>query len=514
MAGKYRYQEIAAHLAAQSAPDAPKDNNMFQNLVRLHNKLNYMTQISLTNPKVVKIAENLLKASGTLLRHARNLKEAADSNDQEKTRLLLNQTAVAAKEFDGALDMLQKVVPNVPQLLSLQPSLDAFGKAKYKGGKDILAAAGVSVQELKEEDIKEIEEELDEDKKEEIVINTKFIHALNQEEEKKAEMSKNDIGNNIARKDSEEEDEQEAYVSAEDYMEMEGAPERPLDRIGWTDQERNNAHQRFDPRFLEQPTEEKSWKNYRLLHLLNADPSNKDFEKNLAKAIVASFYTKAGPNSQRPFSLDRARTLAKDIMKTPVFKGMVNSYPMVRKCLNGDQLHDVCMATVNPFSKTPEDQSVRILNSLKNMVNKMDGPEGKSEEWRNLLTTLKTIDPYADKASRERKMLEAFNAAAACTKGKKSVRSTEEEQNSFNQTMDVLGTLAKANDYAWCAANSIVVRTNDVRSRPFHKHEYISLSDFGEDKINRHMNQKIRRESLEDIPLEEYSSPQKMELKP
>lgn len=57
-------------------------------------------------------------------------------------------------------------------------------------------------------------------------------------------------------------------------------------------------------------------------------------------------------------------------------------------------------------------------------------------------------------------------------------------------------------DFAKNAANVIVDRTNEVRDRVFHKHETIRLSDFGEDKIDQHMNKSARSNSLGEINLE------------
>ena len=232
------------------------------------------------------------------------------------------------------------------------------------------------------------------------------------------------------------------------------------------------------------------------------DPDHPDFKENLAKAIVATFQMNRPKKEQDPFSVKLARSEAKQLMNLPTFKRFTESPALVRKYLNDDKLFQVCGGLFRPFHLTQKDKAFDILSALKKLPDKMDDPEGQPKEWKSLVKTLKNIDPYADDKERERQMQAAFDATAAYMKGRKSVRSTPDEQNQFNQAMDVLGTLAKAGDFAKNAVNVIVDRTNEVRDRVFHKHETIRLSDFGEDKIDQHMNKSARSNSLGEINLE------------
>ena len=487
---KPSYQQMAAHFAALSSPNAPTDNNTFTALRDFYEKLNRnLALFDSRNTKVYGAADNLAYAIRQILQNARALSEAAQADDEEKTKKQLGVTAAACETFDKCLSTFKKDGLTAPQFLTNAKDVKIIEESKYDQGLPILQAAGVSTEDLKNENIEDIKKDLDEETKENlnyhIQINEK--KAKKAAEEKKIEINPND------RIDD------ELHQAAEQYVLYN---QRPIEPTPWTRKETADSKRPYVPSPLDVPTEEKSWKNYRLIHLRGVDPEQENFQENLAKSIVATFQMTRPQNQQDAFSVKLARSQAQQLMNLPTFKTFCQYPSMVRKYLNGDKLFQACGGLFRPFHLTDKDKGIEILQALKKMPEKMDDPKGQSREWNTLIKTLKNIDPYVDDAEQEKQMQAVYDATAAYMKGRKSVRSTQEEQNQFDQSMDVLATLAKANDFAKVAANVIVDRTNEVRGRIFHKHQPVSLGNYGEDKVEQHMNQdRVRKDSLASIDL-------------
>ncbi|MBO4888916.1 MAG: hypothetical protein J5589_11485 [Firmicutes bacterium] len=487
---KPSYQQMAAHFAALAGANAPKENNTYIALRDFYEKLNRkLLMFDTRNTKVYGAADNLAYAITRILKEAQALAEASQAGDEEKTKKQLDVTAAACENFDKCLSTFKKDGVTDPHFSNNHKDVKLFETAKYDQGLPILQAAGVSAEDLKSEDIEEIKENLDEDTKETLNYRIKF-------NEKKAQKIAED---EKYKNNSEEKELYALHERAEQYVLY---AQRPIEPVAWTKKETQDSKREYQPSPLDIPTEEKSWKNYRILHLRGVDPSQENFQENLAKSIVATFQMTRPQNQQNAFSVKLARSQAQQLMNLPTFKTFCQYPSLVRKYLNGDKLFQACGGLFRPFHLTDKNKGIEILQALKKMPEKMDDPKNQSKEWKALIKTLKNIDPYVDDAEQEKQLQAAYDATAAYMKGRKSVRSTQEEQNQFDQSMDVLATLAKANDFAKVAANVIVDRTNEVRDRIFHKHQSVSLGNYGEDKLEQHMNQdRVRRDSLGDIEL-------------
>ncbi len=66
----------------------------------------------------------------------------------------------------------------------------------------------------------------------------------------------------------------------------------------------------------------------------------------------------------------------------------------------------------------------------------------------------------------------------------------------------MLSTLSRVSDFSNCAAQKVIERINEVRGRPFHKHENVHLHNFGPEKLSEHSGEIERKGSLAELDAE------------
>ncbi len=261
------------------------------------------------------------------------------------------------------------------------------------------------------------------------------------------------------------------------------------------------------PREPERHTEEKSWKNYALAHLYNVPHEPDKKAKHLSKAMIGSLM--AGGIRKDPaaeanrFTVDCARKAAAELRKLPAFQALCKDPQKVRSLLDQGRENPARLAVAvsdmqRPFAKCPEEQCRAMLEKLKRMEPMMDAPQGRSDKWKNFRESIAAIDLEPElKAgeTREEKYREQLQSildnTVKYTKGKKSLRKYEEDQNCFDQSLDVLSVLAEGGgEYARLTAQGIVDRTNEVRLGHDSRYRIIKLADFGTEHIAAHTNLK------------------------
>ena len=261
------------------------------------------------------------------------------------------------------------------------------------------------------------------------------------------------------------------------------------------------------PREPDRHTEEKSWKNYALAHLYNVPHEPEKKADHLSKAMIGSLM--AGGVRKDPaaeanrFTVDRARKAAAELRKLPAFQALCKDPQKVRDLLaegreNPARLAEAVSDMQRPFAKCPEEQCRAMLEKLKRMEPMMDAPQGRSDKWKNFRESIAAIDlepELKDGETREEKYREQLQSildnTVKYTKGKKSLRRYEEDQNCFDQSLDVLAVLAEGGgEYARLTARGIVDRTNEVRLGHDSSYRPISLADFGVEHIASHSNLK------------------------
>jgi hypothetical protein len=132
------------------------------------------------------------------------------------------------------------------------------------------------------------------------------------------------------------------------------------------------------------------------------------------------------------------------------------------------------------------------LEKLKQMEPMMDSPQGRSEKWERFRESIRTIDLNDPENSGEKKLQEILDKTVDYTKGKKSLRRKQADQNCFDQSLDVLSVLAEGGEYARLAAQAVVDRTNEVRLGHDKDYNKISLKGYGLKHIAEHTNVKDR----------------------
>lgn len=102
------------------------------------------------------------------------------------------------------------------------------------------------------------------------------------------------------------------------------------------------------------------------------------------------------------------------------------------------------------------------------------------------LQTIALSEPFVNAVGK--KLQEILDNTTAFMKGKKSLRSTEEERKAFDQSLDILAELGKCNGHTKAAAQQLLDRTNEVRIG--HNSDYVTttLGSYGEKNIAKHTN--------------------------
>ena len=231
-----------------------------------------------------------------------------------------------------------------------------------------------------------------------------------------------------------------------------------------------------------------TWGNYALDHIQNRKPKNaKETVDFLAKAMVGtvkSFEYGMGAAVQggagEPFSLKRARALAESLKKNLTFKEFCKDTEKVKQCLSQDdpgKLFNTSLNMIQPFREVKAQDCRHVLENLKLMAGKMDASPRRSDKWKAMVNSLKTIDPNASDKIVQQKLQEIYDNTKAYNKGKKSERSKADEQERFDESLDILAELATVGDGAKLAAQAVFSRTNEVRKKKG-QHE-VKMEDFG-----------------------------------
>ncbi len=246
---------------------------------------------------------------------------------------------------------------------------------------------------------------------------------------------------------------------------------------------------------------DKTWREYTRMHLTDVPHAPEKKAEYLSKAMVGAVLAArnvvAPKGEAMPFELETARDTAKQLQKLPVFQQLCKNPTKVRQLLAAgkeDQGKLVLAAgqIQRPFSQCSKEQCRSILEKLKQMEPMMDSPQGRSEKWERFRESIRTIDLNDPENSGEKKLQEILDKTVDYTKGKKSLRRKQADQNCFDQSLDVLSVLAEGGEYARLAAQAVVDRTNEVRLGHDKDYNKISLKGYGLKHIAEHTNVKDR----------------------
>ena len=244
----------------------------------------------------------------------------------------------------------------------------------------------------------------------------------------------------------------------------------------------------------------KSWQGYLDAHLSAVPHDHEQQKDHLAKVLVGAF--QAGLSTAKsihggpavpaePFSASKAEDYVKQIKEQPAFKHACKDPTLVRDLLTVDPKQpnkhfNAMMNIFQPFGNIDPAKAKQVLEKLQKMQPYLDVDAGRGPKWKNFTKSVRTIDLNNPNQSGENKLQEIYDMACAYMKGKKSLRSDDDQQMRFDQALDVLSVLAEAGPYAKLAANSVVDRINEVRLGHDKDYETINLSEYGMKGLAQH----------------------------
>lgn len=258
----------------------------------------------------------------------------------------------------------------------------------------------------------------------------------------------------------------------------------------------------------------RSWKAYQEAHTAQMPHDPAARKDHLAKALVGAFQAGRisanqildnGARPPKPYSKKLAEDYVRQLKEQPVFKKFCQDPKLVKDLLTTDpkrpnKQFNGMMNMFRPFGNLEPAKAKVVLEKLRGMLPYMDRPEGRSKEWQALYRSIEDIDLNNPLLDTEKKLQEVFDKNNAYMKGKKSLRGTQERQNRFNQSMDVLSVLSESGTYAKIAAQTVLDRVNEVRRGHDENYRDVTLRHFGADKLTKHSNTKLTRCALDVLP--------------
>ena len=207
-----------------------------------------------------------------------------------------------------------------------------------------------------------------------------------------------------------------------------------------------------------------------------------------AQSIVAS----ADRANRLPYYKNIFDKSVEELKENKSFKLMVKTYGVkgMREALSAPNPQAASMELFAPQQGKRYAVNDTIRKELRALSEGMQ-TKGRSEEWQKLHDALS--DPGMKDASR------VFDAVEAYTKGKKSVRMTQQGRESFNLAMTALAIAAKIGDpAARQRAQNLVDRINEVRGSADPKHkDHVSLQGYEPKDLDEKLRKAEEREAQE-----------------
>ena len=207
-----------------------------------------------------------------------------------------------------------------------------------------------------------------------------------------------------------------------------------------------------------------------------------------AQSIVAS----ADRANRLPYYKNIFDKSVEELKENKSFKLMVKTYGVkgMREALSAPNPQAASMELFAPQQGKRYAVNDTIRKELRALSADMQ-TKGRSEEWQKLHDALS--DPGMKDASR------VFDAVEAYTKGKKSVRMTQQGRESFNLAMTALAIAAKIGDpAARQRAQNLVDRINEVRGSADPKHkDHVSLQGYEPKDLDEKLRKAEEREAQE-----------------
>ena len=225
---------------------------------------------------------------------------------------------------------------------------------------------------------------------------------------------------------------------------------------------------------------ELSWDNYDKFHK-PGENAHLDFTRKkdwLSKRMVASAAIIQGEkegNAAIPFTKSTARAQAEKIRNTWAFKHLSKDEEAVGNLLTEQRtgLATMWNNITRPFSSMTLDARKAKIEELYEMATEhMMSPAGRSSKYRNMYNSItqayqnrnNLVDNDNPAVNGEKDLQNIFDQTEKYMKGKKSMRSKDDEKCRFDQSVDVIACLGRGSDGAKLMSEGLIDRINTVRS--------------------------------------------------
>ena len=273
------------------------------------------------------------------------------------------------------------------------------------------------------------------------------------------------------------------------------------------------------------PALEQSWDNYDKFHK-PGDNAHLDFKRKkdwLSKRMVASAAIIQGEredNAAIPFNKSTARAQAEKIRNTWAFKHLSKNEEAVEELLTEQRTE---LATkwndiTRPFSSMTLDARKAKIEELYEMATEhMMGPAGRSSKYRNMYNSItqayqnrnKLVDNNNPAVNGEKDLQNIFDQTEKYMKGKKSMRSKDDEKCRFDQSVDVIACLGRGSEGARLMSEGLIDRINTVRSGK--GQPTVNSANYGtRERAKEHSNAQ-RLEQLQEEAAKKKKAPKKAE---
>ena len=240
--------------------------------------------------------------------------------------------------------------------------------------------------------------------------------------------------------------------------------------------------------------------NEYLIKHTGEDVISDNMEKNadtLSRAMAASMLGKSKAVSK--YSESRIEDTAKRIREILKVSEMDNN--AMKIALQSPE-HVEMVVKVRVKSLYVPQNSNKLINDMKKLGDNMIPDKGRTTEYQNLVTAVKNLGRLSSDKENDPKLTdqttaagyEVLRAVENYTKGKKSIRFSDDGNDRFDNSLDALGILYKHVPGLRPQIDMMVERINIVRKsqNPAHKN-HVDINKYGADRAEQAMKRRPKK---------------------
>lgn len=230
------------------------------------------------------------------------------------------------------------------------------------------------------------------------------------------------------------------------------------------------------------------------------DVISDDMEKNadtLSRAMAASMLGKSKAVSK--YSESRIEDTAKRIREVLRVSEMDNN--AMKIALQKPEYVEMAVKVQVKSLYVPQNSN-KLINDMKKLGDNMMSDKGRTTEYQNLVTAVKNLGKLSSDKENDPVLTEQTTAAGYevlravenYTKGKKSIRFSDDGKDRFDNALDALGILYKHLPRLRPQIDIMVERINIVRKSqdPAHKN-HVDINKYGADRAEQAMKRRSKK---------------------